>query len=211
MNLPVVVPRWLRMLYPSRTWSYSAREKKLYLSFDDGPHPQITPMVLDLLKEYEAKATFFCVGQNVEKHPGVFERIIAEGHSIGNHSFHHLNGWKTNDQTYLEDVQKADAVIQSNLFRPPYGRLKFTQSSKLRQIGYELIMWTLLSADYDKRLTKENCAARLVKNIQPGAIVLFHDSEKAADRMIYALTTLLKVANEQGYRFEAIEYKKGSA
>ena len=211
MNLPAVVPRWLQILYPNRTWSLPVSEKILYLSFDDGPHPIITPQVLRLLKEYHAKATFFCVGNNVSKYPDLFKAIPLEGHSIGNHSFHHLNGWRSSTQKYIEDVNNADVLIQSNLYRPPYGRLKFKQASMLRKMGYELIMWTLLSADYDKRLTKENCAARLVKNIQPGAIVLFHDSEKAADRMIYALTTLLKVANEQGYRFEAIEYKKGSA
>lgn len=211
MNLPVVVPRWLRMLYPNRTWSLPVDEKILYLSFDDGPHPTITPRVLALLKQYNAKATFFCVGNNVEKYPTVFNSIQAEGHSLGNHSFHHLNGWKSDNQIYIDDVKKADRLIHSNLFRPPYGRLKFSQASALLQMGYELIMWTVLSADYDRNITKEQCAMRVIKNITPGTIVLFHDSEKAEERMLYALEELLNDATKKGYQFKAIEYKKGSA
>lgn len=211
MNLPVVVPRWLRMLYPNRTWSLPVDEKILYLSFDDGPHPTITPRVLALLKQYNAKATFFCVGNNVEKYPAVFNSIQAEGHSLGNHSFHHLNGWKSDNQIYIDDVKKADRLIHSNLFRPPYGRLKFSQASALLQMGYELIMWTVLSADYDRNITKEQCAMRVIKNITPGTIVLFHDSEKAEERMLYALEELLNDATKKGYQFKAIEYKKGSA
>lgn len=211
MNLPVVVPRWLRILYPNRTWSLPVDEKILYLSFDDGPHPTITPRVLALLKQYNAKATFFCVGNNVEKYPAVFNSIQAEGHSLGNHSFHHLNGWKSDNQIYIDDVKKADRLIHSNLFRPPYGRLKFSQASALLQMGYELIMWTVLSADYDRNITKEQCAMRVIKNITPGTIVLFHDSEKAEERMLYALEELLNDATKKGYQFKAIEYKKGSA
>lgn len=211
MNLPVVVPRWLRMLYPNRTWSLPVDEKILYLSFDDGPHPTITPRVLALLKQYNAKATFFCVGNNVEKYPAVFNSIQAEGHSLGNHSFHHLNGWKSDNQIYIDDVKKADRLIHSNLFRPPYGRLKFSQASALLQMGYELIMWTVLSADYDRNITREQCAMRVIKNITPGTIVLFHDSEKAEERMLYALEELLNDATKKGYQFKAIEYKKGSA
>lgn len=211
MNLPVVVPRWLRMLYPNRTWSLPVDEKILYLSFDDGPHPTITPRVLELLKQYNAKATFFCVGNNVEKYPAVFNSIQAEGHSLGNHSFHHLNGWKSDNQIYIDDVKKADSLIHSNLFRPPYGRLKFSQASALLQMGYELIMWTVLSADYDRNITKEQCAMRVIKNITSGTIVLFHDSEKAEERMLYALEELLNDATKKGYQFKAIKYKKGSA
>jgi peptidoglycan/xylan/chitin deacetylase (PgdA/CDA1 family) len=211
MNLPVVVPRWLRMLYPNRTWSLSVAEKILYLSFDDGPHPTITPKVLAILKQYNAKATFFFVGNNVEKYPNVFKAIQAEGHSVGNHSYQHLNGWRSNNQIYIDDVKKADRLIHSNLFRPPYGRLKFSQASALVEMGYALIMWTVLSADYDRNMTKERCAKRVVNNIAPGAVVLFHDSEKAEERMLYALEQLLNDATKKGYQFEAIEYKKGSA
>lgn len=211
MNLPVVVPRWLRMLYPNRTWSMPVAEKILYLSFDDGPHPTITPKVLALLKKFNAKATFFCVGNNVSKYPNIFEAIQAAGHSVGNHSYNHLNGWKSDNQIYIEDVKRADELIQSNLFRPPYGRLKFSQASTLLKMGFELIMWTVLSADYDRKITKEQCAIRVLKNIAPGAIVLFHDSEKAEERMLYALEELLNGATKKGFQFDAIEYKKGSA
>lgn len=202
--IPPAASGWIRMIYPYRIWSLPVAEKVLYLSFDDGPHPIITQKVLKLLNQYQAKATFFCIGDKVERHFNTFESIKTEGHSIGNHSYHHLNGWKTKDQTYLEDVQKADALIQSKLFRPPYGRLKATQASKLRQMGFSLIMWSVLSADYDKRMTKEKCAARVLRNIKPGAIILFHDSENAADNMLFALNELLKEATANGYRFDAI-------
>ena len=211
MNLPVVVPFWLRLLYPRRTWSYKEIEKTLYLSFDDGPHPVITPKVLELLRHFNAKATFFCLGKNVSSPPEIFERIKADGHSIGNHSYHHVNGWKASNASYLEDVMHANELIKSPLYRPPYGRLKFSQASLLRKMGYQLIMWTLLSADYDQRLSKEDCYQRIWKHLHPGAIVLFHDSEKAADNMLYALERLLKEASKVGYQFKAIEHKKGSA
>ena len=211
MILPVVVPFWLRLLYPRRTWSYKEIEKTLYLSFDDGPHPVITPKVLELLRHFNAKATFFCLGKNVSSHPDIFERIKADGHSIGNHSYHHVNGWKASNASYLEDVMHANELIKSPLYRPPYGRLKFSQASLLREMGYQLIMWTLLSADYDQRLSKEDCYQRIWKHLHPGAIVLFHDSEKAAGNMLYALERLLNEASNMGYQFKAIEHKKGSA
>ena len=189
----------------------NVQEKVLFISFDDGPHEIVTAQVLNMLSKHGAKATFFCLGKNVLQHPMIFERIIAEGHAVGNHSYHHLNGWKTQDEKYLEDVVAAAGCIPSNLFRPPYGRLKSRQAQRLQAVGFQVVMWTLLSADYNKKISKEECAMRVVKNIHPGAIILFHDSEKAAKNMLYALEVLLKNATEQGYRLEAMPYKKGSA
>ena len=211
MNLPVVVPLWMRAFYPNRIWQMPNNHKVIYLSFDDGPHQHITPQVLSMLEDYQAKASFFCVGDNVRKYPEVFSKIIQRGHAVGNHSFHHLNGWKTDKQAYVNDIVKANALIQSNLFRPPYGRLKSNQAKTLISHGYEIVMWTLLSSDYDEQLSKEKCAERLLKKIRPGAIVLFHDSDKAKRNMIYALERLLYEGTRQGYRFEALPYKKGPA
>ncbi|MFZ9262179.1 MAG: polysaccharide deacetylase family protein [Chitinophagaceae bacterium] len=211
MNLPVVVPLWMRAFHPNRIWQMPNNHKVIYLSFDDGPHQYITPQVLSMLEDYQAKASFFCVGDNVRKYPEVFSNIIQRGHAVGNHSFHHLNGWKTDKQAYVNDIVKANALIQSNLFRPPYGRLKSNQAKTLISHGYEIVMWTLLSSDYDEQLSKEKCAERLLKKIRPGAIVLFHDSDKAKRNMIYALERLLYEGTRQGYRFEALPYKKGPA
>lgn len=211
MNLPARVSQWLQVLYPKRMWKMDVQEKILFISFDDGPHEIITPQVLDMLAKHGAKATFFCLGKNVEQHPSIFERIMAEGHAVGNHSQHHLNGWKTPDEKYMDDVVAASRWIPSNLFRPPYGRLKSSQARRLQTAGFQVVMWSVLSADYDREMPKEKCAERVLKHIEPGAVVLFHDSEKAAKNMLYALEVLLKNAIEQGYRLEALPYKKGSA
>ncbi|MBM3445482.1 MAG: polysaccharide deacetylase family protein [Bacteroidetes bacterium] len=211
MNLPARVPQWLKMLYPKRIWQMDVHEKTLFISFDDGPHEIITPQALDILAKNRAKATFFCLGKNVLQHPSIFERIIAEGHAVGNHSHHHLNGWKSTDEEYMDDVVAASRWIPSNLFRPPYGRLKSSQARRLQAAGFKVVMWGVLSADYNKKISKEKCAVRVSKHIEPGAIVLFHDSEKAANNMLHALEMLLKNATEQGFRFEAMPYKKGSA
>jgi peptidoglycan-N-acetylglucosamine deacetylase len=211
MNLPARVPTWIRMFFPNRIWQMNVQEKVLFISFDDGPHEMITPQVLDMLAKHGAKATFFCLGKNVLLHPSIFDRIITEGHAVGNHSHHHLNGWKTPDEKYQDDIIAAAGCIPSNLFRPPYGRLTSNQARRLQEAGFQVVMWSVLSADYNKEITKEKCAMRVLENIQPGAIVLFHDSEKAAHNMMYALEILLKYATEQGYRLEAMPYKKGSA
>ncbi len=211
MNLPARVPTWIRMFFPNRIWQMNVQEKVLFISFDDGPHEIITPQVLDMLAKHGAKATFFCLGKNVLLHPSIFDRIITEGHAVGNHSHHHLNGWKTHDEKYQDDIIAAAGCIPSNLFRPPYGRLTSSQARRLQEAGFQVVMWSVLSADYNKEITKEKCAMRVLENIQPGAIVLFHDSEKAAHNMLYALELLLKYATELGYRLEAMPYKKGSA
>jgi peptidoglycan/xylan/chitin deacetylase (PgdA/CDA1 family) len=180
-------------------------EKALYLTFDDGPHPTITPAVLDLLADFNAKATFFCIGDRVKRYPEIMERIVAEGHSIGNHTHHHVNGWNSSISDYVEEVHQASSMIPSKLFRPPYGRIKRKQADLLENEGYKIIMWTILSADYDHSLNKEECAGRVINEIDNGNIYLFHDSDKGEERMLHALPILLKQATAKGFLFKRIE------
>ena len=202
VKIPAIVQRWI---YPGFTWRMPAGGKKIYLTFDDGPHPSITPFVLDELKIYGAKATFFCVGSNVEKHPEVYKRIISEGHAVGNHTYNHLNGWKTADKTYLEDIAKAAGLIDSGLFRPPHGRITRFQAARLKeQLRYRIIMWRVLSGDFDPKISPEKCLRNVMTHTGDGDIVVFHDSEKAYERMKFALPLVLKGFAEKGYVFEKI-------
>jgi len=205
MVYSVKTPWWLKLLYKSCIWEIKA-EKVIFLTFDDGPHPTITPFVLDELKKYNARATFFCIGKNVLQYPDVCRRITTEGHKIGNHTHNHLNGWKTKDAVYLENVAEAKQCIDSGLFRPPYGRITKFQLQQLSKQPFQFrtIMWSVLSGDFDKKLTPERCLANVTKNTKSGSIVVFHDSEKAYERLVYALPRVLKYFSEQGYRFEKI-------
>ncbi|MFC7357882.1 polysaccharide deacetylase family protein [Jejudonia soesokkakensis] len=187
------MPKVMRWMYPKRIWAFSRSEPKIYLTFDDGPIPEVTPWVLDLLKEYNAKATFFCIGENVQKHPEIYNRIIAEGHSVGNHTFHHLNGWKTNTSTYIEDVSKAAEYIDSKLFRPPYGRITSNQAKQLKKKGYRIIMWDVLSYDFEASVSEEKCLHNVLNNIENGSIVVFHDSVKAEKNLRYVLPKVLNI------------------
>ena len=187
------------------------REKILYLSFDDGPEPEVTGFVLDTLKRYDAKATFFCIGKNVQEYPEVYKRILLEGHRVGNHTHNHLNGWKVGDREYLENVQAAAHYIDSDLFRPPYGRIGFFQASLLQRapLNYKIIMWEVLSADFDVRLRGEECARNVIRKAGPGSIVVFHDSRKAFDRLRGALPVVLEHFSGLGYRFEGVKLGSG--
>ena len=167
----------------------------------------ITPMVLDMLAAYGAKASFFCIGDRVKRYPEVYKRILEEGHAVGNHTFHHLNGWKSSDDVYVNDVVDAANCIASKLYRPPYGRMKGSQASAISSKGFKTIMWTVLSGDYDASLSPEKCAQRVVGNIKPGCIHLFHDSEKAEQNMIHALAKLLEASKTKGFQCEKINEK----
>ena len=198
------------MLYPKAIWNiHSPEEKVLYLTFDDGPHPQYTPFVLDQLKKYQAQATFFCIGKNVDAHFDVYKRIIEEGHAVANHTYHHLNGWKTDDQKYLHDIKKAMNNIDSKLFRPPYGRITRFQLSQLHKPAYELypIMWSVLSGDFDQELAPKKCASNVVLSAKSGDIIVFHDSEKAWVRLEYALPEVLSYFSKQGFIFKKITHE----
>ncbi len=200
---PVKTPFWLSYLYPSLTWHESRTDKCIYLTFDDGPIPIVTPFVLKTLKKFEAKATFFCIGDNVRKHPKVFEQILADGHAVGNHTYHHVNGWKTGSKTYLEEFKQCELVVPSNLFRPPYGRITNAQIKQLRAYNptLKIIMWDILSHDYHPKLKPETCLKRVINAADNGAIVVFHDSLKAQERLEYSLPRALEYWTKKGYRF----------
>ncbi len=205
----ITTPWWLRKLFPGCVWDIKTCEKIIYLSFDDGPHPTITPFVLAALKKYNAKATFFCIGENVKKYPEIYKQVIDDGHAIGNHTMYHINGWKNTDDDYLNDIAAAGEYIKSNLFRPPYGRIKKSQIAKLQTANLKLktIMWSVLAGDWVSTLTPEKCFEQVKANIHPGCIVVFHDSDKANERMSFALPKLLEHFYKIGYTFNKIEVK----
>ncbi len=207
----VHTPWWLRRLYPGCRWEMPAAGKTLYLSFDDGPHPEATPFVLDQLAQYQARATFFCIGKNVAAHRELYRDILDKGHRVGNHTYHHLNGWKTTDEEYLADIRAAKEEIDSRLFRPPYGRIRRFQLRLLQGKGLQLqtIMWTVLSGDFDPAVSGERCAARVIRYARDGSIVVFHDSAKALPSLRVALPAVLKYFTEKGYRFETIREDAG--
>lgn len=202
-------PWWLRGIYPRLIWRIppgAGREKVLYLTFDDGPHPVATPFVLDELKKWDARATFFCIGKNVQEYPQIYRRVLMDGHRVGNHTQDHVNGWRTPDKQYLASVREAATRIDSDLFRPPYGRIGVFQSSLLRgaPFHFKIVMWEVLSADFDTALTGHGCARNVIRYARPGSIVVFHDSEKALGRLRYALPEVLKHFSGLGYRFEGV-------
>jgi len=199
-------PWWLRKIYRKFIWNIPTGEKKLFLSFDDGPHPVATPFVLDELKKFDALGSFFCIGKNVENYPEIYNRILAEGHAVGNHTHNHVNGFKASDADYLDNVFKAEPFIHSNLFRPPYGRIKKSQEKKLfeQRPDLKVIMWSVLSGDFDTGMNGRQCFNIVKKNAGEGSIIVFHDSEKAFERLRYCLPQTLMYFADKGYRFEAI-------
>jgi len=210
----------LKFIFTKWVWSFCTKQKNIYLTFDDGPTPEITEWTLNQLQKYNAKATFFCIGKNIEKHPEIFQKIIAEKHTIGNHTHNHLNGWKTNLQDYLTNFLRADQTILHNinlhsgsdkmvtqtakLFRPPYGKISLKQSKKIRKKGYKIIMWDVLSADFDTTISKKECLKNVIQNVKSGSIVVFHDSEKANEKLKFVLPKTLEYYSEKGYRFKGI-------
>lgn len=201
----VKTPWWLKKLFTDCTWQMPAGEKIIYLTFDDGPHPVATTFVLNELRKYEARATFFCVGNNVMEHPEIYKRIILEGHAVGNHTFSHLNGWKTKDDEYLNNVGVAKKYIDSNLFRPPYGKItKFQQALLSKNYKLLTIMWTVLSGDFDTTISDQKCLNNVIANSGNGSIIVFHDSEKALEKMSFTLPKVLQHFSDKGYRFKQI-------
>jgi peptidoglycan/xylan/chitin deacetylase (PgdA/CDA1 family) len=209
MNYFVKIPWWLKKIYPFYTWSVATKEKILYLTFDDGPHPEATPFVLDELKKNNALATFFCVGKNVLAYPDIYKRILDEGHTVGNHTQNHLNGWKTPNDVYMKDIAEAAKYIDSNLFRPPYGKITLFQAKHLRAAmkGREskIIMWDLLSLDFDSSITNKQSLEIVVFRSSPGSIIVFHDSEKAFQKLNYILPKVLHHFSNQGFKFLSLE------
>jgi len=204
----VKTPFWLRAIYPSCTWKKPSAKKVIYLSFDDGPHEEATPFVLAELKKYNAKASFFCIGKNVAAHQNLYAQIIHEGHTVGNHTYDHVNGWKTDTAHYIQNIELGGKLIQSNLFRPPYGRITKSQIQKIKankNLPQEIIMWDVLSGDFDLNLSAEACTKNVIKNTGAGSIVVFHDSAKAFERLKIALPVVLAHFTALGYTFEAIQ------
>jgi peptidoglycan-N-acetylglucosamine deacetylase len=205
---PVKTPWLLKKIYPAYLWNINTSENELYLTFDDGPHPVATPFVLKLLRQYNALATFFCIGKNVVAYPEIYKQIREEGHSIGNHTQNHLNGWVTSNEVYLKDIAEASNHITSNLFRPCYGRITSFQAKNLKQVmkGIEptIVMWDILSGDFDTTITPEQCMANVVLSSVRGSIVVFHDSDKAFPRLEYALPRVLQYFAEKGWIFKSL-------
>ena len=226
-------PSIARYLFKGIIWNIPTKEKKIYLTFDDGPTPEITEWTLSILKKYNAKATFFCIAKNIEKYPEIFQKIISDDHSIGNHTYDHPNGWKTNTKEYLENVEKCNKVIgnqfsvtskqekrktgglhtkyriQNTLFRPPYGKITYLQYSKLKDPplggrGASIVMWDVLSGDFDQKISGEKCFNNVRENAKEGSVVIFHDSEKASKNLFYALPETLEFFLGKGYSFEAL-------
>lgn len=207
--IPHRTPLLLPMLYPSLTWRMPAVGKKLYLTFDDGPVPGPTEFALEQLARFSLRATFFCIGDNIRKHADVFRTIYAHGHTVGNHTVNHVNGWKTNADTYVGNVETFDPIAAqaglhqpARLFRPPYGRITLRQLRRLKD--YRIVMWDVLSQDYRRTLSPEKCLRRTIAACRPGSIIVFHDSYKAQRNMEYALPRLIDHFGGMGYQFDSI-------
>jgi peptidoglycan/xylan/chitin deacetylase (PgdA/CDA1 family) len=211
-------PFFLKWIYPKLLWSKNTSGKTVYLTFDDGPIPNVTEFVLNTLKNFQIKATFFCIGDNIKKHPEIFQRAKSEGHAIGNHTFNHLKGWATDDEIYIDNFWKCQELTETNLFRPPYGRIKKSQINKLvdgwrLKVEYgldtenhqlQIVMWDVLSGDFDTGISAEQCYQNVITNVRNGSIIVFHDSLKAWERLEYALPKTIAFLKEKGYRFELL-------
>ncbi|MFK7799547.1 MAG: polysaccharide deacetylase family protein [Aureispira sp.] len=205
MMYPVYIAPWVQqILLPYAQCRKECTRPTLYLTFDDGPIPEVTPWVLQQLADYEAKATFFCVGANVERHPAIYQALREQGHTVGNHTQHHLDGWKVGTQPYLNDVAIAEQWIDSKLFRPPYGRLTPSKSRALRQRGYQLVYWEVLSGDFDTSISGEQCLQNIIQHARSGSIVVLHDSWLAWSHLQEVLPRLLAHYHQLGYQFEAL-------
>jgi peptidoglycan/xylan/chitin deacetylase (PgdA/CDA1 family) len=188
------------------TWYKSRSEKYVYITFDDGPIPVVTPYVLNTLKKFNCKATFFCIGDNVDKYSSILADVISEGHTIGNHTYNHLKGWKSSDKDYIENVIKGSTLTSTRIFRPPYGRIKKSQikAIKIQNPTTEIIMWDVLSGDFDERISKEQCVRNVLRHCKNGSIIVFHDSLKAFRILEYALPLVLENLSEQGFQFKTL-------
>ena len=205
-------PRILMRLFSNYTWCFNSDKKEIYLTFDDGPTPEVTNFVLDQLRKHNAKATFFCIGKNIEKNPKLLQKIIEENHTIGNHTQNHLKGWKYSKKEYLDNVLKCEKTITQfnnlttgqKLFRPPYGKIKNSQGKGLLKKGYKIIMWDVISGDFDVSVTDKKCLQNVLKNTKNGSIIVFHDSVKASKKLYYTLPKILTEFSKKGFQFKAI-------
>ncbi len=203
--------RWIKKIFNNLVWDKPNSENKIYLTFDDGPIPDVTEWVLDVLKSENIKATFFCIGDNIKKYPEFYKRILKEGHQTGNHTFNHLNGWKTETSHYVDNFKLCETerlklnTEHSFLFRPPYGKIKASQSKAIRQLGYKIIMWDVLSYDFDSTISVEKCLENVISNTEQGSIIVFHDSLKAEKNLKYALPKAIQILKNKGFVFDVIK------
>ena len=201
---------FIKTIFSKYCWDIPNNEKKIYLTFDDGPTPQVTDWVLAELRKYNARATFFCIGKNIDSNPELFQKIKSENHSIGNHTMNHINGWKSETNEYIKNVKNCAEILsqkyitKSLLFRPPYGKIKKEQSKILRKLGYKIIMWDVLSADFDQTISPEKCLKNVTKNVKSGSVIVFHDSVKASQNLKFALPRTLSFLKEKGYVFDVL-------
>lgn len=205
--MKVKTPSLIRFLLPGLVWEVKTEKKEIFLTFDDGPHPEITPKVLDILDKYKAKATFFCVGENVSKHPQTYAEILKRGHKTANHTYNHLKGWITKNEEYYQNIQKCAAKVDSKLFRPPYGKIGLTQISAIKK-DFSIVMWSVLPRDFDRKVNPEECLKNAVSNSKEGSIIVFHDSLKSAENMLFALPKFLDHFSKQGFTFPVLTSNK---
>lgn len=211
---PIKTPLVAKKMFPNYIWDIATNDKIIYLTFDDGPTPEITEWTLNTLKTYQAKATFFCIGKNIQKHPEIFQSILNDGHAIGNHTNNHVKGWKTKTSEYLENILDAQNIINKhiqksdfrtqNLFRPPYGQITPKQGNKLIELGYSIIMWDVLSFDWEQKVAEETCFNNVISKTVNGSIIVFHDSVKASKNMQYTLPKVLDYYSKKGYSFKSL-------
>ncbi|MGS2727436.1 polysaccharide deacetylase family protein [Psychroserpens sp. BH13MA-6] len=210
----VKTPSVAKKMFPNYTWDIATNRKEIFLTFDDGPTPEITNWTLNTLKDFHAKATFFCIGENILKYPDIFQNILNEGHAIGNHTQHHLKGWRTTTKDYIQDVETTQIIInklhknhptQSKLFRPPYGRIKPKQAKQLLALGYQIVMWDVLSFDWNNDVSEKTCLDNVILKSKEGSIVVFHDSIKAKKNMAYTLPKVLEHFTSKGFEFKTLQ------
>jgi len=200
----------IKKYFSNYIWDLPNKKNTIYLTFDDGPTSEVTEWVVQLLKEEKIKATFFCIGKNIVAQPEIFKKILSEGHHIGNHTHNHLNGWKNDIESYLENCSLCESTIAATsnlkpkLFRPPYGRIKKEQAKKIKELGYKIIMWDVLSADFDTAISPQKCLDNVISNTKSGSIIVFHDSQKAALNLKFALPKAIKHLKQKGFVFETI-------
>jgi peptidoglycan/xylan/chitin deacetylase (PgdA/CDA1 family) len=206
---PAKTPGIVKSLFPQFVWHIPTNERVLYLTFDDGPTPNITDWVLNCLAAYEAKATFFCIGNNIAKNPDVFERVLHSGHTVGNHTYNHLMGWKTKTKDYINDVILTEELLKkwtdNKFLRPPYGKFKITQAKELLKQGYKVILWDVLSYDWDEGVSPEKCEDNIVSKSESGSIIVMHDSLKAASNLTVVLPKVLEHFSKLGYTFKGLD------
>ena len=203
----VILPRILSNVSINLLWNFREKEKKIYLTFDDGPNEELTDWILEILERYHARATFFCLGKNVERFYGQYQKILKYGHSIGNHSYSHLKGWSTKNKKYFLDIEKAGKLINSDLFRPPHGRVRLSQINHLKK-NYKIVLWDVLSKDYNPNYRPEKIIRRIILHARPGSVVVFHDSKQAEKNLKQVLPAILDYYHNKGYIFSSIPFKQ---